>query len=268
MTPMFTFLTDSASGTALRGRVELSAGSISNRASFYAEPGWIGSLQESDKIEISVSSFASDIEDHQFPVFSGIISRILPRGDRFFVECVSSATYMILDAAPVKAWSNKTVRSIFTDLVKSSRFPFGSALFFDTFGNTDLHCWNTDGGKVAHELTELLAANAPGTLMFSTVADQLAVGTRLELAKMLPPWPFPSDCAGSPLAAGFVDSEATEFTLRPTSPHQVVYEIEELGLMGTVDAVVHEIQPGRSVTSVIVDWTPCDGLSDYLDTLK
>jgi hypothetical protein len=141
-------------------------------------------------------------------------------------------------------------------------------MFFDSFGKKDLHCWNTDGGKVAHELTELLAANAPGVMMFAASEGQLLVGTRLEISMMLPPWPFPSDSAGSPLASGFVDSEATEFSLRPSSPHQVVYELQELGLMGTIDAVVHEIQPGKAVTSVVVDWTPCEGLSEYLDTLK
>jgi hypothetical protein len=264
--PFFSFKSKSSSGVAYRGRVELSAGSLSNRAFLFLDPAWEGSLSTRDSISLEITAFDELEGAYSFPCFEGVVTQILPKGDSIYVECVTVGSYLLVKSAPVKSWSNTTASSVFKFLLGLSGAKSAKLHLPGGFGGDFLHVWNTDGGTLAEEIYDLFAAHMPGCVLFSSGIGHLMAGTRDDLGKLLQPWPFPSDVA-STLVSGVVDSEASQFSLRPASPHQVVYVPEDKSFLGTLDSVCHEIRPGRARTDIVIDRSGSSALTSYLKGL-
>lgn len=268
MKPFFSFKTESAAGDSPRGRVEFSAGSLSNRAELFLDPGWAGTLKATDAIEIEATAFDQVGSSYSFPVFKGVVNQILPKGDSTYIECVTVGAYLLVQKAPVKAWANTTVKAVFSSLFSLSKASKAPLHLPSGFGGGFLHVWETNGGVLADEVYELLSAHAPGVSILSSFTGDIFVGDRTALGKLLQFWPFPSDVATGPTSKDIVDMQASQFSLRPACPHQLVYNPDDTSFMGTIDSVCHEIRPGRSRTTVIVDHAPSADLSSFLAANK
>lgn len=265
MKPHFAFKTPSTTGFAVRGRIEFSAGALSNRAQLYLDPTTPGEVKTLDEIEVDVVSFDPALNQaYSFPAFKGLISQLAPRGDHVFIEAVTHGSYLLSTVSKPRAWVNTTVRAVFMDLLASSKVSASVVRLPDGFGTGFLHVWETNGGTLADEVGDLLSSQLPGTETFSSFLGEVFVGNRDQLGDLLQLWPFPTDAAGSPVGRGVADPDASVFSLRPACPHQIVYNMDDRSFMGTVDSVVHEIRPGRTETTVTLDRRPNAALEAIL----
>lgn len=265
MKPHFVFKTPRCTGDSTRGRIEFSAGSLSNRAQLFLDSNVTGEIRTLDEIDIEVVSFdPSSNSVYSFPAFKGIVSQILPRGDSVLVEAVTFASHLLVTPSSPRAWSNVTVFDVFRDLLSSSKVGLSDLNMPDGFGTRFLHVWDTNGGTIADEILALFAMNLPGVQAFASFLGKILVGDRSQLGRLLQFWPFPSDAAGSPVGRGIVDTDASVFSLRPACPHQVAYEIDGTSFLGTIDSVLHEIRPGRAQTVVVLDRRPDPDLESHL----
>lgn len=257
MNSYFTFKTKNASGHAYRGRIEFSAGSLSNRAQLYLDSNSSGEIRTLDDIEIEITSFDPvSNASFSFPAFKGVVSQLAPRGDYIALEAVTVGSYLLVTPAKPTAWSNVSLRVVFMALLSASKVSAASVRLPDGFGTQFLHVWETCGGSLSDEILALFASHLPGTMAFASFLGEIFVGDRDQLGELLQFWPFPSDAAGSPVGRGVVDPDASTFSLRPACPHQVAYETDATSFLGTIDSVVHEIRPGRAETSVVLDRRP------------
>jgi hypothetical protein len=257
--PHFDFKSTNATGSAPRGRIESSAGSLVNRAQIWVDQDWSGSVASGDEISISILAPTAFQEVFMVTPFVGIISQVRPAGDLILIECVTASARLLLATAQVRAWANTMVAQVLSDLLAMSAFDASLASFPDAFQSKLLHCWNTDGGLVAHEITELLAAVAPDVHACAMPDGALVFGSRGDLAAQLSTWVFPTDASIN--AEGVPEYTRTRFSLRPVYAHQAVASPIDGSLLGTVDSVKHYIAPGQVYTDVVLDRTPDAGVS-------
>lgn len=261
MTPHFEFVSTDGTGQAARGRIESSAGSLVNRAQLWLGMDWQGSVKQGDDITISITVVDALLEMFRVELFIGIVSKVRPAGDLILIECVTHSAWLLLADAPVKAWVNAPVASVVKDLVGSTRLDASTLWIPPTFESSILHSWHTDGGVVAHELTELLFSVAPGVIPCAMPDGSLSIGTRADLAQQLSVLTFPTDASINP--EGAPEFTRTQFSLRPAYAHQAVVAPADGEFLGTIDAVVHHISMGQAYTEIILDKTPDAAVAAY-----
>lgn len=264
MSASFEFTSVKASGKAPRGRVESVAGSLVNRAQIWVQDGWEGSLTPGDSIKISVYFAAATGEQALAQIFVGVVSVVRPSGDFLLVESVSPSAYLLLAAAPVKSWVNVSIGRVMSDLISSTSMDSSLVFLSSGFSDKSLHCWNTDGGLVAHELTELLAANAPNILMSSAPDGSLVIGSREDQARALHIFAFPSDASSQDL--GVTDVNRVRFAMQPACAHQGVYDPVDGSFLGTIDQAIYVVRPGQAYTEIVLDPTPDAGVAAYVSS--
>lgn len=262
MTPYFEFVSSSASGSTVRGRVESSAGSLVNRAQLWLDRNWDGDIQPKDSIEIALVAVGALGDAFALNLFIGVVSLVRPAGDFILVEAVTSGAQLLLKQAPVLGWSNATLSRVLKDLFSAGGISSTSTWWPAAFDQVFLHSWNTDAGLLAHEITELLVANAPGSVASAMPDDTISIGSREELARQLSVFTFPTD-ASLP-AAGLPEANRTRFSPRPVYAGQAVQDPFDSSFMGTVDSVVHVLRPGQAYSEILLDRTDDVGVAGYV----
>lgn len=248
----FVFESDSASGIATKGSIELAAGSLVNRATLYLSRDWTGSLTSGDGILIHV--FADDVTGVStlFFAFNGLVSNVRQSGEFLLVEAVTPGSVLLRAQAVPKSWSNAFASSILDDLVGFSKLGSGFLKVSDSLSLINLHSWFSDSRVVAHEISDLLYSVSPDSIVYGSNNGYILIDDRAGLAKSQGNFAYPFDAN----AGAGADIEKSKFSLQPVLPHQVVYDESDSSFIGSVDSVTHMISIGQTFTQVVIDRTP------------
>lgn len=265
MNPYFDIrVTDSAgslraTGRARSGRIESQAKSIIHRAFIRLGDQWDGEVGVGDTILINVFAPNGTSGQVLYTGFQGLINKVRVDGDSIYVESVSPAAKLKVKKSKVRAWSNVPASRVLRDLLTEGGVSVGT--FPLSLSTKFLHSWNTEGGSISNEIHSLLWSVSPDLFAFSGFMGDLSFGTRLDMAKLFTPFPFPTDSSDQGRGP---DMEKIRFSLRPAGAHQVALDAITNEYLGTTETVVHAIDDfGKSYTEVILDRDPDSAVATY-----